>query len=156
MKINDMRQTGSYQSLPWFAIAVETADQYIDTPQPTPKQAAKIWKEDVEKIRSELSRQLAPYEAEKDYYFYGTSESNRLLCLEIANRKLLNDEIVGKVHASISVVEQEYPVDICNYFFLENAAGGRFPDFYIFIERKRIVAWTESPELPAQLGVTPM
>jgi len=149
-----MQQLGTYDAIPWYRVSVEYADNYIDTIQPVPDgQPPELWHADIKELRRKLEAAFPPFAPESDYFFYGTSPANRLLCLEVANHEMLNAELVGRVSSALNSLERIYAIDICNYFYLSTASGDRYPDFYIFVEQERIIAWTEAEALPAALGV---
>ncbi|MCE9544489.1 MAG: hypothetical protein K8T25_03050 [Planctomycetia bacterium] len=110
------------------------------------------WQEVYSEVEKVVSNRWLHSAGDGDFCMHDDWAPTRLLCIEIENERMLGRELVNLVHNAISSFQVDYSVDICDAWgYLKTAAGEEHPHFNIFVEKKRILVYTESRSLLAQL-----
>lgn len=90
-----------------------------------------------------------------DFFIDSDWVPDRLLCVEVLNANILVPELIDVVHKVVVASPVAYCIDICNsWLHLKTFAGGPHPDFNIFIEQKRVLAYAKAKELLVTLGLS--
>lgn len=80
--------------------------------------------------------------------------STRFLCIEVCTEDILTPKLLHVVHEAISKIEPDYSVDICDAFYvLKTKDGSLYPRFNIFVEKHRMLIYSESRHLFDRLGI---
>jgi hypothetical protein len=78
----------------------------------------------------------------------------RFLCIEVANEAMLTRDLLLSVHNIVDAFPVRYSVDICDdWVYLKLPNGEPYPHFNIFVEKRRILIYTESDELFKRFGL---
>ena len=112
------------------------------------------WNEARQAVASQLEKKWMNSLDDGDLYVPMAWQYDRLLSVEIAKRRVLHPQLLINVHKAISSLQQDYSVDLCNALgYLVTDDGKPFPDFNVFVERRRILVYSESSILYPLLGI---
>ena len=90
-----------------------------------------------------------------DYFIHTDSEIDRMLCVEITEGRMINEDLLPVAHRAVADLAEDYCVDFCNArLYLKTEAGEEHPDFNIFVSKSLISIFTESEYLLKRLGVS--
>ena len=119
-----------------------------------PKQFSLELREVCERLQEHLSEIWQFGIGEGDCFIHTSSEQDRMLCVEIGNARIVNDELLGIAHRAVTDMAIDYCVDFCNdWFGLKLDSGDPYPDFNILVSKNQISIYSESDDLLQKLGV---
>ncbi|MBN2291036.1 MAG: hypothetical protein JXM70_01345 [Pirellulales bacterium] len=79
----------------------------------------------------------------EDYF-----SQDRVVSIEITNEGILSPKLLKTMHEVLTTIDPDYSIAICNDVVnLTDTDGKPYSDFNIFIEKKRILIYSESEEL---------
>jgi len=113
------------------------------------------WMNVYENLKESLAPEFDYGIGDGDFYVDSEFTGDRFLCVEVANERILSPLLLTKIHDVISREPNDFFVDICDsWVFLEYESGEKYPHFNIFVERDRVVVYSESEELLNRLGLS--
>src|SRR5262245_44091007 len=147
-------------SVPCYAINEQQRDRYLHAGF-NPCSASddqttyrNDWYKAFDELKSVLSRRWRHAIGDGDFFVLSNLELDRFLNVEVTNEAMLEEELLATVHDVVARRDKAYSVDICDAWgFLKRRDGQDWPHFNIFVERSRILIYTESPTLLARLGL---
>lgn len=114
------------------------------------------WQEAYALIRAKLEEHWKYGIGDGDFFIDGDTADDRLLCVEVTNPRIIGIELLNAVQQAVDGLTSSYSVDICNSFvYLRKPDESVYPEFNIFVERKRTLIYSASRELFGLLGVKP-
>ena len=149
--------------VPVTVINEEQRDAYLDGRHNPPEYSGSFLRADYlrewdgvyDRLRNALEREWEYGIGDGDFFLDGDVAPDRFMCVEVSKEPVLGAQLLATVHDVVSAVEPDYSVDICNsWVFLETEAGENYPDFNIFVEKRRILIYSESEALLKRLGVS--
>ena len=91
-----------------------------------------------------------------DFFIDGDLPEDRMVFVEIANARMIERRLLTIVHSVVSELPADYTVAMCNSFvFLKTENNEVYPDFNVFVERDRILVYSQSDLLFQQLELSP-
>jgi hypothetical protein len=146
--------------LPFMMISKAQRDSYLDNGYNAPAVDAsrEEFNDESGKVIDELRERIGEVWKHDavggDCFMPGGYTDDRLLCVEIANREMLSARLLEIVHDVVVTLQPNYSVDICDAWqLLETEDGEPYPHFNIFVEKTRVLIYSESEALLRRLGV---
>ncbi|NLE36795.1 MAG: hypothetical protein GX621_02080 [Pirellulaceae bacterium] len=91
---------------------------------------------------------------DRDCYVHDDYLRSRFLGAEICQERMLTPLLLGLVHHTISNIEPDYCVDVCNsWFVLKTDDGEEYPNFDVIVDKRQILIYTKSESLFKKLGI---
>ena len=150
--------------VPWGRIDKERKDSLLDwgyndnVPAKGSPERAKFYAERVgvfEAVESSVGKHWEYGIGEGDFFMGGQHVADPLMCIEVGSETMIDVRLLQIVHAVISKFERDYVVDVCDAWgFLKTADGKKYPHFNIFVEKKRILIYSESELVLKKLGLS--
>ncbi len=149
--------------VPCIVIDQDRRDAILDAPYRVSTDAASKERfcDEWDRLFTEIADNLAARwtrdeTGEGDFFMVIEGSIDSLLCVEIANRDMLDESLLEVVHDAVANCEGCFTVDLCDAWgFMKTENGEDYPHFNIFVQRKRILIYSESDELLRKMGVTP-
>jgi hypothetical protein len=94
-------------------------------------------------IRQRLGQRWRHGIGDADFFVPEDFESNRFLCLEVANRSMLGEQLLKDIHEVIAEFEADYSVDVCNAWGLLKGDDGSDLMFNALVEKRRVLIYAE-------------
>jgi hypothetical protein len=112
------------------------------------------WRAVYGRLKEAVSRRAA-HGVGEDLLVDGDCVPDRFLCVEIAKQSALTPELLIDVWNLLQGLDKDYSIDICDAWgFLKTEADEEHPHFNIFVERRRILIFSESPSILERLGLS--
>ena len=94
------------------------------------------------------------FEKDDEFFIHASSEDDRMLCVEIANIKIVDLKLLEIAHSAVADLAAGFCVDFCNSWdFLMLDSERLHPDFNIFVTKPSISIYSESDALLHTLGI---
>jgi hypothetical protein len=114
----------------------------------------KEWKAVLMRLEAALSPYWKDGIGDGDFYLDADVVNDRFHCVEVSREVMLSGRLLKIVHDVVVNSDHPYSVDICDSRgYLKTIAGEAYPHFNIFVERDRILIFSESRELLEKLGL---
>ena len=92
---------------------------------------------------------------EGDYYLDLDPVNDRFVCVEVSSEAMLSQDLVEIVHSAVVSFPEAYCVDICDSWgYMKTANGDFYPHFNIFVEKERILIYSESDLALRRIGLS--
>jgi hypothetical protein len=147
-------------TIPITTIDERRRDEYLQAgynprqPDSDHEQFSKEWFGVFDRLEAALSRHWKRGIGNGDFFLDSDMVPHRFLCVEVSKPQMLTGQLLRIVHEVVVSCEQPYAVDVCNsWVFLKTEDGTAHPHFNIFIEKDRILIYSESDSLIAKFGL---
>jgi hypothetical protein len=119
-----------------------------------PEEFRKEIRQVCDRVRSRLSDSWQYGIGEGDFFIHTLSEEDRMLCVEIANPRIINDVLLEIAQRAVADLAKHYCIDFCNNWFrLKTFAGEPYPDFNILVSKTQILIYSECDDLLLSLEI---
>lgn len=108
----------------------------------------------IAELKERVAEVWTPGIGEGDFFMHEAPARDRFLCIEVSHERMLDRRLLEIVHDVISRTEADYSVDVCDSWgYLRTSDGEDYPHFNVFVEKTRILIYSESDLLFKQLGI---
>lgn len=152
-----------FRNVPCYLIDESTRDRYLeDGFCPLSEKEdfdlhERQWQSVLQSLSEAMSLHWMRGVGDGDFYLDSDVVPDRLLCVEVSDIRMLTPLLPQIVHCVVEEAEPPYSVDICDSWgYLKEETGAAYPHFNIFVEKNRLLVFTESLQLIERLGLRAM